>query len=264
MENDCDITGDNDDTIGTEDGDEVNISSSSISGDDLSESDFEDRSESEDDDAGEFDINHPLYPGGPLSVGESMIAILLFATRHKLSVACISDLLRLIFVHCILSNDCVKTYYRFKNFFDRTTTPLTRHYYCSQCYKTLESQVSRCQDCAGSLKGCFIEIPVISQLNKLYSRPGFFKDLQRRFVEENQNSNNSKDIYDGEVYKSMSYFLSSIFNISFTWFTDSVSIFESSKYSIWPFYLITNELPFTHRFLLNFGSASKSLKRISS
>ena len=37
------------------------------------------------------------------------------------------------------------------------------------------------------------------------------------------------------------------FNVSFTWNTDGVPIFKSSKFSIWPFYLSINELPYKHR-----------------
>lgn len=36
-------------------------------------------------------------------------------------------------------------------------------------------------------------------------------------------------------------------NISFTLNTDGVLIFKSSKFSIWPVYLMINELPFKTR-----------------
>lgn len=32
------------------------------------------------------------------------------------------------------------------------------------------------------------------------------------------------------------------------WYTDGISIFKSSRYSIWPFYLVINELPYQERF----------------
>ncbi|CAD6207103.1 GSCOCG00012699001-RA-CDS, partial [Cotesia congregata] len=35
--------------------------------------------------------------------------------------------------------------------------------------------------------------------------------------------------------------------ISFTWNTDGISLFKSSKFSLWPFYLTINELPFKDR-----------------
>ncbi|CAD6208822.1 GSCOCG00003629001-RA-CDS, partial [Cotesia congregata] len=59
--------------------------------------------------------------------------------------------------------------------------------------------------------------------------------------------NDYEDIWDGNVYKSLSEnngFLSSRNNISFTWNTDGISLYKSSKFSIWPFFLTINELPF--------------------
>ena len=34
------------------------------------------------------------------------------------------------------------------------------------------------------------------------------------------------------------------------WYTDGVAVFRKSKYNIWPFYLIINEVPFKKRFNL--------------
>lgn len=42
-------------------------------------------------------------------------------------------------------------------------------------------------------------------------------------------------------------FLSNPANISLTWNTDGVVIFKSSKFNIWPFYFIVNELPYKER-----------------
>jgi hypothetical protein len=33
------------------------------------------------------------------------------------------------------------------------------------------------------------------------------------------------------------------YNVSFTWNTDGIPVFKSSKFSLWPFYLVINELP---------------------
>jgi len=42
-------------------------------------------------------------------------------------------------------------------------------------------------------------------------------------------------------------FLKNTANISFTWYTDGVPVFKSSKISMWPLYLTINELPFRER-----------------
>ena len=58
-----------------------------------------------------------------------------------------------------------------------------------------------------------------------------------------------EDIYDGEHYRNLSANnrpLSAKYhnNISFVLNTDGVPIFKSSKTSIWPIYLMINELPY--------------------
>lgn len=96
----------------------------------------------------------------------------------------------------------------------------------------------------------FIEISIINRLQTLYQRSGFSQLLQWRFRRVKEDVNNYEDIYDEEVYKKKSEapnFLSNPPNISFTWNTDGVALFKSSKFSIWPFYLSINELPFKHR-----------------
>ena len=51
------------------------------------------------------------------------------------------------------------------------------------------------------------------------------------------------DIWDGEEYKKHEEFLSKPHNISLTCNTDGVSIYKSSKISIWPAWFVINELP---------------------
>lgn len=93
----------------------------------------------------------------------------------------------------------------------------------------------------------FVKLPIIPQVEKLLNRPGFVEKLNSRFHREKISNENLEDIYDGSVYKKyarINGFLSKIWNMSFTWNTDGISIFRSSKLSIWPFFLQINELPF--------------------
>lgn len=62
-----------------------------------------------------------------------------------------------------------------------------------------------------------------------------------KFKEEN-----IEDIYDGANYQKHftdGGLLANKQNISFTWNTDGIPVFKSSKFSIWPLYLAINELP---------------------
>ena len=98
-------------------------------------------------------------------------------------------------------------------------------------------------------KAYFIEIPVVNQLATLFSRNGFYNEIQHRFHRNKQHPNNVEDIYDGQLYRNMCRegILSSPDNVSFLMNTDGIPVFKSSKVSIWPLYLIINELPYSKR-----------------
>ena len=54
------------------------------------------------------------------------------------------------------------------------------------------------------------------------------------------------DVYDGALYQNLSKpgnFLSSPQNISFFGNTDGVALIKSTGWSVWPVYLVINELP---------------------
>ncbi|KAL7304971.1 hypothetical protein TKK_0002765 [Trichogramma kaykai] len=63
-----------------------------------------------------------------------------------------------------------------------------------------------------------------------------------------KNNQNYEDIYDGSVYKSIpNNFTDNPNNITFTWNSDGFPLFKSSKFSIWPVYLMINELSHENR-----------------
>ncbi|KAE8741261.1 hypothetical protein FOCC_FOCC013216 [Frankliniella occidentalis] len=64
-----------------------------------------------------------------------------------------------------------------------------------------------------------------------------------------KNVNNIEDIFDGEVYKGAEARMMNENGITFTLNTDGVQIFKSNSYSLWPIYLVINELPPEKRFL---------------
>lgn len=209
--------------------------------------DSEEGNTSNDDEDVIVDDSHlPLFHGAPLSLGESILAILVFALRHKISGVCLADLLKLLSIHLPRPNHFLKTLYRFKKFFKNVGTPLVRHFYCSTCMGILSSKNSRCTRCPESTSpSYFLEIPILDQLRTLFKRRGFYNSLNYRFTREKLVQDNFEDIYDGEVYKTFfdNGFLAEQSNISFTWNTDGIPLFKSSKFSIWPYYFMINELP---------------------
>ena len=67
-----------------------------------------------------FNDNTPLYPGASITVNVTMILLLAFAVRHKLTNEAISDLLYLIDTICPKPNNTCKTLYNFTFLFSHT------------------------------------------------------------------------------------------------------------------------------------------------
>lgn len=88
------------------------------------------------------------------------------------------------------------------------------------------------------------------QLLSMFGTPGIWDLLGFRIKRIKKDRENLEDIYDGNQYRK--YFqgggiLSDQRNISFTWNTDGIPVFKSSKLAIWPLYCIVNELPYAQR-----------------
>lgn len=152
-------------------------------------------------------------------------------------------------IHCPQPNHCAKSVYLFQKWFQRFETPLVRHYYCPVCSKKLVTADGACTNCSVFKSFNYIVgIPVIPQLQKMFNRPGFYTSLSHRFSREKNIDNNIEDIYDGSIYRTYlerdSIFdLKCLNNISFTWNSDGIPLFNSSKYGVWPLSLQINELP---------------------
>ncbi|KAK3932901.1 Halomucin [Frankliniella fusca] len=230
--------------------------------------DEDNEEEDEDEEEEGFDItdNQPLYDGAQITLKQSALSILSFVLCHKLSGACINDLLTLISLHCGQNNLCLKSSHLFKKYFSMLGKDnVTRHYYCSVCETPVPSKDSQCASCSAQENEIdidnpdenvktyeiryFIEFSLTKQLQSMYLRPGFLESLQFKFNRVKKNYNNIEDIYDGQIYTELEQegFLSNPNNISFTMYFDSVAIYKSSKFSVWPVYLSINELKYKER-----------------
>lgn len=203
--------------------------------------------------------SEPLYPGSRLTVSVSMLLIMSFAMRHGLSGQALADLLVLIELHCVIPNVFRKTVQMFTSYFRDLGSPIEYHYYCCTCLTYIGLNKSSCPCCKNlseSRKSIsyFIIIPIIYQLQSLLSD----KKLVERIIcykrkWSNKTSNSIGDVLDGQLYKEYfsknGYFTTcnpscdNELHISFQVNTDGVSIFRSSNFSIWPVYLIVNEIP---------------------
>lgn len=86
----------------------------------------------------------------------------------------------------------------------------------------------------------------------IYIGPGMIDLLKYRFTRNKKDQNAMEDVYDGVLYKDLSKpggFLSDPNNISFLGNTDGVALIKSTGWSVWPVYLVVNELPPLIRYL---------------
>lgn len=194
-----------------------------------------------------------LYEGSQVTLSESLHAIMTFSIVHKLSGACLADLLKLIMLHCPANSRCIRSLHIFKNHFAQFGAEFKLHYYCTSCVYPLTTKDSVCDVCRKQGKpSYFIEVPIDKQLGKLYNRDGFYEKLQFRFNRQKKNVLNLEDIYDGDLYQELfqeGEFLHNNNNISMTLYTDGVSVYSTSRVELWPLCFHINELPYKDRLL---------------
>lgn len=200
-----------------------------------------------------------LYPGASITLGSFMLLFTSFCMKHSISSDGILQLLN-IFSYVLPSGHSLCTsLYDFKKFFINLKNPLIKHFYCPHCLGYLHSSTEKkCPyDSCGKLFNeseimYFLEMPVDSQLRNLFSQKGFYEKLNHRFQRKFDMEHKYCDVYDGYLYKS--YYekegpLSKQENVSFTFNTDGAPVFKSSKISVWPLFLVINELPYKLRML---------------
>ena len=199
------------------------------------------------------DAMKPLYAGATITLSVSLMLIMSFSTRHKLSGSALSDLLTLIALHCIkpVATNALRSIFHFKKYFQGLKTPLVSHRYCANCLTYIENNEDK--NCSNTFcnkdltlpkgTGYFIEIPIVNQLKSFFAKKGFFKDLQYRFDRKKKSETAIEDIYDGRTYKRLlDKGLRDKHNISLMLNTDGVPVFKSSKFSLWLPYFAINEL----------------------
>lgn len=186
-----------------------------------------------------------------------MVLLVLFTMKYNLSGDAIQHILSLLSLILPSGNLLCSSLKTFKRYFFNLHNPLTFHYYCSFCLTHIKDKKTE-KICPN--KGCikdltvkgalsyFVEIPVVHQLRTFFSRPSFYDDIQYRFTRKSS-KDEIGDIYDGVLYKELCEkdILNCKDNISFIANTDGVPVFKSSKVSIWPIYMVINELSYNKR-----------------
>ena len=196
--------------------------------------------------------DQPIYPDSNITLKESLLSIFAWAEDNDVTRKCLDGVLKLIKMHTPQPNKCVKSVYQYKKFFENQKVPILRKYFCQNCLLPLKDEHTTCPECENlpHRNDYFINMSVIDQIRNLYKRTGFKDKLKYIAMRQKLNENNLEDLYDGKIYKELKAkddILSDPNSITFTWYTDGVAVFKSSKFSIWPFYLTINNLKFSER-----------------
>ena len=198
----------------------------------------------------------PLYNGSHITLETTLLIVCLFMIKHNFTQTAMDDFLSVLTYLLPVGNIMARTFTEFKHLFSKLKYPIVLHYYCSFCLMPIEDKkLTTCPNmhCQHNLtirngKSYFIKIPIIEQLQAFLNRPCFYDHLQHRF--KRKCNGTLRDVYDGRLYKNLERcgILSSGDNISFMFNTDGAPVFKSSKMSLWPIYLVINELPISCRF----------------
>ncbi|WAQ94314.1 hypothetical protein MAR_006785 [Mya arenaria] len=187
---------------------------------------------------------------------EHELAILTFSARHNLSDAALEDLLKLVNLYLPESNLVETNIEVLKERCGFNGTFLKSHTFCNICKNILKSGKDTCStpNCPGKTpslktKSFFMTADLKVQLQEILTRPGVWESIKDERSKPTHSS--FSDITDGDAYTALKLegcFLSNSDNITFTMFTDGVPLFKSSGVSMWPVYLLINEIPRSQRF----------------
>ncbi|CAF4418789.1 unnamed protein product [Rotaria socialis] len=168
--------------------------------------------------------------------------LVMFKRRHRLSIQCISDLLKLL---SILGVDSApRSWHMLKRLITKIDVAPSYHYPCSSC--SAASTCSRkCSNCGYSFssnipRDYFLTFSVKDQVEIILSNNA---DID---IFSSSLNNHISDIKDGNFYHQLSNICPDKF-ITLTMNVDGVEVKKGSKQSIWPMLLVVNELPINRR-----------------
>jgi hypothetical protein len=210
-----------------------------------------------------------LYEGSKLQQNEAYLLLLKIFLKHKLTRAASEDFLQAF--KCFLpENDenankgFPSSWHNLKKHFLYTTSMMYRFDYCESCEKLFALNDEICSNCQTvrfkshkskgidyKMKKFFLMQDLHEAISEKFQNPEFCSMLQSTLLQRKINTKSTlNDIYDGRIYQEQiqSGNLGKKNQISFSFNTDGISPFQKSTVTIWPIYLVINELPINHRF----------------
>jgi hypothetical protein len=202
--------------------------------------------------------NESLYDGCSQKLGNIILIICSLSIRFKLSDEALNHVINLLCLVIPPTNIMIKSVYALKDYLKKFVSFPSIHFVCSWCGTHVKKDDKICKNnhCRKDLTqsgafGYFIQHSVIDQLTMMCKRESWLNKIRshRFFHYRNNKENGISDVYDGTNYKTAfsNGFLDDPNALSFSFNTDGVQIFKSSTLSMWPVYMLVNELPPTER-----------------
>ena len=121
----------------------------------------------------EPEADDSLYSGAPLTTSTSVVLLLTFAMKHKLTRAAFNDFLSVIEAHCPRPNNCKTSVSKLLEFTSQAKGDIQKHYFCDYCKAYYgKGTFGNCNICGRSISkanGCFIEVPIGKQLQRFFT-----------------------------------------------------------------------------------------------
>ena len=208
----------------------------------------------DDDDFAVPDGASPLYAGSSITKGQLFTLVFAFLLHHCCTEVAAADLLLLL--NTVIPGCMPHNLYFFKKLLQPGVAGnIDMHAVCSKCGEYLCMVTNGilsyiCPECNCSLNikdlinngNTFLTYSLEKQLRTLFEKIKIGNSLARQ---TDSSADSLNDIHDGSEYQKMNCKFPE--SISLTCNTDGIPAFASSNTSLWPIYLIINELPLALR-----------------
>lgn len=126
-----------------------------------------------------------LYSGAPLTSSMSVVMLLTFVMKHKLTHEAFKDLLSVIEAHCPRPNNCKTSVKKLLEFVTQAKGDIEKHYFCNYCKAYFGQGTGNCNICGQSVSKdnrFFIQVPVEKQLQTFFTGKIFVFYIQSCYL----------------------------------------------------------------------------------
>jgi len=175
-------------------------------------------------------------------------AIILYCLflKYRLSYDCMESIIEAMATCMPKENNFIESMTALRKVFCPTPT-FKKTEYCKKC----KQEIINGDDCCGiKFKSKFLNSPLESQVITIFKKKHIQNLLSTSFQETAKQNDSIRSIKDGSLYQGLnaSFFSRSKFNVAFSYYSDGVEIFKSSKSSFWPLFFTNENLPYKERF----------------